>query len=1030
MVRRCYRNQIFITNVMAFVTRGKGNVADALSWAGTGGPNLNPGPTADDRQKLQPYLDAAATRPRAAGDSLDHFRGVPAAPVFGELPRVGPADAGAEPREFTVQLAQVQARLGSLEQENASLRRSIEQRDNELRKAVGGEQMLRALSRQMQEIDETLRRASRAHEAMSRRVRAVEDAVGFGTDSGGAHAARIRALEESWREGQQHNQDLEAKVAKAAAETARLGDLTNTSINDTREKLLQRIETGTKGTDAQLREIQEGRRKLEEGLRTMLAQLTEDTNRRFAEVHGDLVPAMDRGLREQLAELGRVIQNSATQTAEDLAGTQAESKRGQQTLRRDLRELQSVVQKGLLSLRAESEKQGKALASIIKEEISTRTLNAEATNKQIQEIRLQLDADMSSNGTELANVQGQLQSQLEINANNIGAMREQLEALRGLSEGGSMDLRAELSAVIDDRHTSCMETIKSYGLATEQELRQVANRIVKEEMARSEADSDERKIVEQLRNQVTVSIQHWHTAMDRFDQQHLSLQKRREQAEQELRAELRTDISAATDSINSVDRMLREVVDGTRDELHAKLDQTAQACHNKLAEQRQDLELALEQSSTAINSRTDVVEASLEREATTLKTEMGSVAGELTMLQDETKQTLLGFREYMDTELESIGTQQVEMREEIKGTIEVSYDESKQDTEFAVSNLDSRLREHVEEEIGNLSSTIDDNHKVLRKQLQQESSMLAKELESCTALKSEVHRLRIRVTHGEEAVARSHNRTNDTLQELREELDQWSQRSEATSAGLAQLMEQTSATVEESSEKLSALDKGAEEYRQTVAEIVEGHKQNSETLQTAEQSLRVNTTRIDERVGRVYGRLVDVEAKFDGVRIHINEATAALDAQMRSLLEEYAAEHEPTFENRLQAMEEILTTLTMTSDTASQKTKRLASVMAENLKKQSDKFDSLYEEISVAGPVTNALRQQLTTDMQRGLEPQLAELRDTTIHEMQAQLSASVSAAATGLEESVHVAMGQIVEVRDDLDQVKAIIADATEGDI
>ena len=84
--------------------------------------------------------------------------------------------------------------------------------------------------------------------------------------------------------------------------------------------------------------------------------------------------------------------------------------------------MQSVVQKGLLSLRAESEKQGKALASIIKEEISTRTLNAEATNKQIQEIRLQLDADMSSNGTELANVQGQLQSQLEINANNIGAM--------------------------------------------------------------------------------------------------------------------------------------------------------------------------------------------------------------------------------------------------------------------------------------------------------------------------------------------------------------------------------------------------------------------------------------------------------------------------------------------------------------------------------------------------------------------------------------------------------------------------------
>ena len=54
--------------------------------------------------------------------------------------------------------------------------------------------------------------------------------------------------------------------------------------------------------------------------------------------------------------------------------------------------LQGVAQKGLLTLRSESEKQGKTLASIIKEEIATRTLNFETVNKQIEEVRLQLES--------------------------------------------------------------------------------------------------------------------------------------------------------------------------------------------------------------------------------------------------------------------------------------------------------------------------------------------------------------------------------------------------------------------------------------------------------------------------------------------------------------------------------------------------------------------------------------------------------------------------------------------------------------
>jgi len=207
--------------------------------------------------------------------------------------------------------------------------------------------------------------------------------------------------------------------------------------------------------------------------------------KRFAEVHAELVPGVDRSLREQLDDLRRGLEGAVAQMAEETAVARDSSERGDAAIRKDLRDLQSVAQKGLLQLRSESEKQGKALASIVKEEISTRTLNAETTNKRIEEIQLQLDADMSSNGNELATLQAQLQSQLEVTQNDIGAVREELESQRGTAEAGTIDLRSELLSAIEQRHTSCMDTIKSYGMATEQELRQVANRIVKEEMART-----------------------------------------------------------------------------------------------------------------------------------------------------------------------------------------------------------------------------------------------------------------------------------------------------------------------------------------------------------------------------------------------------------------------------------------------------------------------------------------------------------------------------------------------------------------
>jgi hypothetical protein len=401
--------------------RGHDGVAEALSWAtrpATRPPESAVGRSAGGGGSYRRIAAAGAPSssndragavlPRAALDSLDQFRG----PGGGggnaierslhnqqQRERSLALGGGAVPgAELASQMAQVMARLTNLEQENTSLKRAIEQRDAEMRKAASGEQVLHAVTRQMQEIDETLRRASHAHEGTSRRVRAIEDAVGLGaTDGGGgAHSARIRSLEEGWRDSQLRFEALDGSLSRATGERTQLGEAAQQAVAELRTGLRERLEAVSKAAAAQDRAALDERRGLEEAMRSMVTQLAEDVGKRFAEVHAELVPGVDRSLREQLDDLRRGLEGAVAQMAEETAVARDSSERGDAAIRKDLRDLQSVAQKGLLQLRSESEKQGKALASIVKEEISTRTLNAETTNKRIEEVRIPPSSSWSS----------------------------------------------------------------------------------------------------------------------------------------------------------------------------------------------------------------------------------------------------------------------------------------------------------------------------------------------------------------------------------------------------------------------------------------------------------------------------------------------------------------------------------------------------------------------------------------------------------------------------------------------------------
>ena len=439
---------------MAARVRGAGVMSEGQDMAGIlGGAEYNPfaGGPEGARPATRPPVGAAM--PPAGGrqtripavDSLDQFRGGaldprPPARVDDAMPRwalpaelrLGPgggsggggdgggggggggAGAALVGSEVAGHVAQLASRLGHLEQENAVMKRTMEMRDAEVRKASALEQVVKGVARQMSEIDETLRRASNAHDGAARRIRALEDAVGYGNDSGGAHAGRLHTLEESVRGIQAQCQGLGEELANAGGERQQAEQRSQAALDEASARLAERLENTEKGFGGQLRQVQDESRSDADATKQALAALAEDVNRQFSEVNGDVIPGLDRALREQVGELRRVVESSVTQMAEDIVLTKEGAERGRNSIRSDLKELQGVAQKGLLTLRAESEKQGKTLASIVKEEIATRALNFETVNKQIEEIRLQLDADMSANQNDLTGLRGEMTSQFEL----------------------------------------------------------------------------------------------------------------------------------------------------------------------------------------------------------------------------------------------------------------------------------------------------------------------------------------------------------------------------------------------------------------------------------------------------------------------------------------------------------------------------------------------------------------------------------------------------------------------------------------
>ena len=264
------------------------SVADALNF-GAPAPRQRPGTRPDSLSELPrqeipaaalgellPRVPAAAANP----DSLDQFRRGLAPPQYGE-PYTGDP-AGPSPQYMGLnrgpsqmsdassgQLAQLMARVSSLERQNAGLKQVVERQQADILINKQTDQTTRTLARQLHDIDEALRRASNAHDTSSKRIRNLEDSVGGGS---GNLADRVAVLESTAQSLQQQSNQFSTALTSVVTEQHAMQGASETAVAGLDEKLEKKVEYALHVISDAVGEEQQVRRQLDENWKQALSQ--------------------------------------------------------------------------------------------------------------------------------------------------------------------------------------------------------------------------------------------------------------------------------------------------------------------------------------------------------------------------------------------------------------------------------------------------------------------------------------------------------------------------------------------------------------------------------------------------------------------------------------------------------------------------------------------------------------------------------------------------------------------------------------
>ena len=309
--------------------------ANLGGWPGLPAPAVGPGGN--------PYLPPGDERanPYRGGQGVGSF-GLPQqmlAPVI-------PAKAGLFPSVPTD---------GGLEARVAAMERLISQQNADIQGVKQDVGIGRQANQMMSVVDEQLRRLAGSQDMAFKRMRSLEEVIGAsdtrGT-GGQAHSERLRQLQADIGQSQSEQKKLESRLLQHMADIRQdLSTTIGSSVHEVDNKLSERLQQWGETTTEQLRREQEERQKLEVAVKEQAAAAAAEVTAKLLQLESHTLPTMDRSLREENTETRRQLAGQLTQLTSDIKGVIALSNDGDQKVRMELRDVQSMAQKGLLSLK-------------------------------------------------------------------------------------------------------------------------------------------------------------------------------------------------------------------------------------------------------------------------------------------------------------------------------------------------------------------------------------------------------------------------------------------------------------------------------------------------------------------------------------------------------------------------------------------------------------------------------------------------------------------------------------------------------
>ena len=951
-------------------------------------------------QQLTPRAARRERRPAAAAAAA-------ALPEPSPEPEYRGGLLGAAPVALSARVGSEIVAGGSLE----LLQRVVEQQDKEIRAMRGESKSAAQQSSLVSSLEERLRRAEASEMATTHRFKLLEDQLALA-----ATAARQRQTQVD-NELQNIQRTLVAANQQMSDAAGQRRDL-HSDVEGVHDKLAERVEKYATAITEQIHRGDEERLKLESSTKSLLQGVETTVSDKMRNIENMMLPELDRKMADAVGGVARKLDDGLARLATALREVDMLRNQGDAHVRKDVGAVGQLVQKGLLQLKAEAERQKAAVTAVVKAEVQNRLLNLEGLKGEVEAQRLEIQAENEAGLQELdEQLRALITEQVEMVANEAREAKTEAETTREMLIQEAATLREEFAA---GDHALMTEWQRLMGIEHNKLLAQL-DRTRQELRAESKTREEE---VRQLNEKVGETNSTLEAGL-------AELRSSLDTAE----GGLKTALEEATVKLGEADEELRTKLTADVERLEKEQQQIEAELGKRLGSEVAKLEGQISTNAEVLAEhgvRLDAVEDLVEEHHLEMvkgfDKHEADVAEKLLALQEETAETLFGFREHLDTELNTVNDEAEKNQEKNAKAIEECKSGLLAELASASERIVTQLGESEERMLANAASTTE-AMLALEQEMVSAGELVAEEFdkragataahvdEVATELRERMMSMRQSVTKTEERGVRANADTLAAVVELRSSLAGARTEQVALDAQLALLRDRLAEAEEEVAEvkthqsqhqsKLFEMQQRKQESDEASDEEPDGIPQElldeldlivgrrvekraepwEDRLAEYEQTARLSATRLQERIQRANGRCSECELAIAAMGDDTEDMRQAIEAQqenMGSHSEFMAAQDEriTAHEGRTAVAEEGIAKLRGRADAHEQRADTLleqAGKMGERVTSLDDRVTSLerqdYRTIEALGGLdsrTEKLEQQ-RTDLQA--------LADTAVEE-------------------------------------------------